>query len=265
MRPNSLQLPPHAFIFNAVADADRSGRALERASAIAANSSSRIINDPQAVARTGRAANAKQLTAIENVRAAAAIAIDRRAAPPFDFPFLLRVPGHHTGRYFLRVDDAAGFQAALRDLPGDDLLAMEFIDTRSSDGYIRKYRMMIVDGQLYPAHLAVSREWKVHYMHSETVGNEAFEREERRFLDAPESAIGAAAIASLQRVAATLALDYAGIDFGMTPAGIVAVFEANAQMILLPPEADAHGRLHRQSAARIFAAARAMLLAAADA
>lgn len=261
--PPHLQFPEHAFVFNAIADADRCMDALHRASEIVRGLKTRIVNDPDAVMRTSRVGNAARLAIIEGVRTAKIVTIDRNAAAPFGFPFLLRVPGHHTGRYFVRVDGAAELDAALRDLPGKDLLAIEYVETRSNDGLLRKYRMMIARGNLLPVHMAISRDWNVHYMHSLTPGNDRFEEKERRFLEDPETAIGSRAMDSLRRVAATLQLDYGGIDFGIMPDGRVAVFEANASMILLPAEADPYAGAHRHAAARVFAALRDGLLEAA--
>ena len=41
------------------------------------------------------------------------------AAHGFAFPFLLRVPGFHTGRYFVRVENPDNLAAAANALPGD--------------------------------------------------------------------------------------------------------------------------------------------------
>ena len=72
----------------------------------------------------------------------------------------MRAPGFHTGLNFLRVESPDTLPAALAELPGEELTVMQYLDARSADGKFRKYRVMIVDGKLYPLHLAVSRQWK---------------------------------------------------------------------------------------------------------
>ena len=67
---------------------------------------------------------------------------------------LVRAPGYHTGEHFTRVDEPALLREAVAALPGRDVLAIEFADTRRPDGAWTKYRVMVVDGTPYPLHLA---------------------------------------------------------------------------------------------------------------
>ena len=108
----------------------------------------------------------------------------------FGFPLLLRSPGFHTGRNFVLVYNADELPAAAGSLPGDELLAIEYLDARSEDGNARKYRAMIVDGQIYPLHAAVSRQWKVHYFTADMADNPAHQSEDAAFLDDMQSVIG---------------------------------------------------------------------------
>ena len=79
----------------------------------------------------------------------------------------MRVPGYQAGRYFELVKEPDALADALTRLPGNKLLLIAFVDARSGDGYARKYRVLFIDGRLYPVHLAISAEWKVHYFSSD--------------------------------------------------------------------------------------------------
>ncbi|HWW81768.1 MAG TPA: hypothetical protein VNY82_19360 [Steroidobacteraceae bacterium] len=57
-----------------------------------------------------------------------------------------------------------------------------------------------------------------------------------------------------------LALDYAGIDFGLDDQGNVLFFEANASMTIHPPAPDERWTFRRAPVARILDAARRMLV-----
>ena len=138
---------------------------------------------------------------------------------------------------------------------------IEYVDLRGADGRVRKYRVMAIGGALYPLHLAVSREWKVHYFSADMVSDAGHRAEDERFLAGPVEAIGAAAWAALERVRDALGLEYAGIDFGIDAAGRIVVFEANATMIVLPPGPDSMWNYRRAPVARVIEAVRAMLLA----
>jgi hypothetical protein len=94
---------------------------------------------------------------------------------------------------------------------------------------------MFIDGRLYPLHLAVSADWKVHYFSADMARNERFRDEERRFLQDMPGVLGARALQALTAVAAVLDLDYAGVDFALSADGSVLLFEANATMVVFPP------------------------------
>jgi hypothetical protein len=151
------------------------------------------------------------------------------------FPLLLRASGFHTGRHFHYVEHRAALGDALTDLPGDNLLAIQYLDARRPDGMARKYRVMFIDGVLYPLHLAISADWKVHYFTAAMAANAAFREEERRFLDDMPSVLGPHAMAALTGICATLGLDFAGVDFALAEDGSVLLFEANATMAIIPP------------------------------
>jgi hypothetical protein len=253
-----MTLPPHRIVFNAIADADRNQATLARAGSILQQTNARVLNDPSRVAATGRAEVARRLAHVEGVRTPRIAAFDPHRPPAF--PFLLRVSGFHMGRHFVRVDDVASLAQARAALPAKRLDCIEYLDTRSSDGWFRKYRVIMVSGGIYPLHLAVAREWKVHYFSSAMFDVEAFRHEERAFLEDMVAAIGNPAARALQAIADELGLDYGGIDFGIDGAGKLVVFEANAAMTVIPPDDDERFVYRRGPTERVLEAMRRLTM-----
>jgi len=173
----------------------------------------------------------------------------------------LRTPGFHNGEHFVRVENAQQLTGALTSLPGNELTAIEFLDARGTDGKFRKYRVMLVDGRLYPLHLAISSNWKIHYVTADMADNAEHRAEEARFLENMPAVLGSRAMAALQLIQETLALDYAGIDFGLSREGDVLLFEANATMVVPEPAADERWAYRRDPVQRIHDTVRKMLLA----
>jgi tetratricopeptide (TPR) repeat protein len=232
-------LPPHALVVNAIADADRAPHALERAAEIARRSPRPLVNAPERIAATGRVANAARLAGLAGVVAPAARLVRRDAPQAPAFPAIVRAPGRHMGRGAALVRDAGEFAAALAALPGrQDAIAIDYVETRSPDGAWRKYRVMTIDGTLYPLHVAIAHRWDVHYFSSAMSENAGYLAEEGRFLADPRATIGAAAWAALEGVRDVLGLEYAGIDFALDADGRIVVFEANAAMTVLPPDKE---------------------------
>lgn len=260
-------LPPHHVLFNAIGDADRSGDALALAEGIAARSAGTIVNAPAAIRATGRSEVADRLGGIAGaiapqtaLLARADVTVSGLAARGFGFPLLLRSPGHHMGHHFERVAAAADLAATVARLPGDELFAIAYLDARAADGQFRKYRTLFIDGQLYPLHLAIAPQWKIHYFSADMRDRPENRAEEAAFLADPARALPAPALAALERINAALALDYCGIDFGLDAAGNVLVFEANATMAIYFPDEDERFAYRRAAVERALAAVRAMFL-----
>jgi hypothetical protein len=269
--PPDLALPPHDVVFNSIGDADLCGEGLDAARAIVARTDRPVINHPSAVARTGRIANGERLHGIAGLVTPHMASVARDllagaggpaalAAKGFDFPLLLRAPGFHTGRHFVHVARPDDLADAARDLPAAALSVIAHLDARGADGRFRKYRVMIVDRRLYPLHLAVSSDWKVHYFTADMASSAAHRAEDAAFLAEMPAAIGARGLAALQATAEALALDFGGIDFGLSPAGDILFFEANATMAVYPPTIDPKWAYRRSAVERILAAVPTMLI-----
>lgn len=266
----STVLPEHHILVNSIGDADVADEGLALAEAVLERSGAPYINHPTAVRATRRCAIPQRLAGVENVITAKTVLVPRAsledsvvektlAEQGFAFPILLRSPGFHGGDYFEKVDDVAGLAEALKNLPGEELLLMEYLDARGRDGKSRKYRVMMVDGKLYPLHVAISQDWKIHYFSAEMAENANHRAEDGAFLNDMHGVLGERVIAALQNVQRILGLDYAGIDFGLNEKGEVLLFEANATMAVLVPDKGEKWDYRRQPVEIIYKAVWTML------
>jgi hypothetical protein len=269
-------IPPHRLIFNAIGDADLCDAALNAAIRLTAQSRAPLINDPRAVMKTGRIENAARLATLPGVVTPKTLAVARAdlssgpqneaflADHGFTFPLLLRSPGYHTGRNFVLVESAAELEQAAKSLPGEDLLVIEYLDARGKDGKARKYRVMMIDGEIFPLHLAISQNWKVHYFTSDMADQPDHRAEEMAFLQDMPGVLGRKAVAELVAIRDTLGLDYAGVDFGLSRSGDLLLFEANATMVIASPDSDARWAYRRGAIAAVTDAVVAMIRAKAN-
>lgn len=241
-------LPAHSLVINSIGDTEVSARALVAAQSVLALTTAPIINHPAAVLSTSRSDIARRLASIPGVVTPLTATVNRNelsadpentlAAHGFAFPILLRAPGFHTGQHFVKVETSEALPPALAEIPTDNVIVIQYLDARGRDGKTRKYRTMMIDGQLYPLHCAISNHWKIHYFTAEMAENPSHRAEDAAFLENMPAVIGSKAMNALKEIQRTLALDYAGIDFGLNANGDVLVFEANATMVVNPPEPD---------------------------
>jgi glutathione synthase/RimK-type ligase-like ATP-grasp enzyme len=136
------------------------------------------------------------------------------------------------------------------------VLVIQYLDSASADGMIRKYRVMMIGGVIYPLHMAASHDWNIHYFSSQMEAREDLRREEAAFLNDMPTELGQTAMVALQAITDELALDYAGIDFGLAPDGRLIFFEANATMVMFPPPDDPIWDYRRGALARSIDAAK---------
>jgi hypothetical protein len=126
-------------------------------------------------------------------------------------------------------------------------------------------RRMILSVTCNPLHLAISKQWKIHYFSVDMRERAEHRAEEAKFLaDMPE-VLGGNAMAALERLSAALGLDYGGIDFALNQGGEILLFEANATMVVEQPDAHPRWDYRRAAVERIHAAVRDLLLLGAGA
>jgi hypothetical protein len=266
-----VPLPPHDVVFNCVGDADICRDGLEAACMVVRRTHRPVINHPLAVLNTGRLSNVMRLCSVPNVIVPHMAAFKRRmlmgaeasafvAGGGFTFPLLVRAPGFHTGQHFFRVEDLRELISTVAKIPSDDVWLIEQLNACDAHGMYRKIRVMMIDGKLYPLHLAISKDWKVHYFRADMATSPENRLVDGEFLDDMERAIGAPAVAALERIRATLDLDYAGIDFAVNAEGKVLFFEANATMVMAPLSADPKWDYRRAAFDSVFAAVRRMIV-----
>ncbi len=266
----SMPLPAHRVVVNGIGDADVRAPALAAAQSVLARTAAPVLNPPAAVLATGRSHNAERLAAIPGVIAPKTVAFSRQqlqsagaadslARSGFSFPLLVRAPGYHMGKHFVRIDAAGELAGALSTLPGDEFIVIQYLDSLAADGKMRKYRVLAIDGRFYPVHLAVSSQWKIHYFSAEMADCPEHRAEEAEFLGNMAVVLGPRTMAALERIQSTLGLDYAGIDFGLNRRGEVLLFEANATMAVYRPDADPKWDYRRAAVERVYEAVHRML------
>ncbi|HEY1976710.1 MAG TPA: tetratricopeptide repeat protein [Candidatus Baltobacteraceae bacterium] len=258
----------HDVVFNAISEPERAGDALDRAQSLIASLGIPAVNAPAAVRASTRENNALRLAGIDGAVVPRVRRIPKSALVAGDvpsgtaYPAIVRAIGHHDGRHMERVDTAEELLARVAQLPGEEVHLIGYVDVRSEDGNVRKYRMTIAGSELYPLHLAVSRRWKVHYVTSDMEDSPENRAEDERFLRDPAAVVGGRAMSALHAVRERLKLDYGGIDFGLDRDGNAVIFEANASMFVPPAGNDAKWSYRREPTARIVDAVTRFMVSA---
>lgn len=247
-KPEQIRnLPQGGVVLNAIGEPDTAECALRRVAEMSGSLSGKLLNPPEKVLATRRDRLADTLQGIDHLWTPRTIRCpSSKLTPDFlrtQFPgeepaeFLVRPIGSHVGVGLRRVRKAEDILG--QDFNGaDTVYVSRFWDGRDRDGLCRSYRVICVDRQVFPYHLAIGSDWMVHRHRTEMDVQPDLVMEELAFLDDPVRAIGPRAHGALCKAAQRLDLDFVGIDFGVSPSGEVVVFEANATMLVRPETED---------------------------
>jgi len=150
-----------------------------------------------------------------------------------DFPLIARPIGSHAGLGLVKLEDRAAIAGYLAGQPDAAAFFLSpYIDYRSADGQFRKYRLVWVDGQPYPHHMAIADQWKVWYYNVDMAGSPAKRAEEAQFMSCSDGSLLRRHEAALTETAKRLGLEYVGIDCAETPDGRLLVFEADISLVV---------------------------------
>ncbi len=154
-----------------------------------------------------------------------------------NFLFCCAPPDFTPALHFLRVENSEELPAALGRFRARKSSSCNIWTRAERTENRANIASMTIDGELYPLHCAISSNWKIHYFTAEMADSAEHRAEDAAFLENMPQALGPLAITALQHIQKLLGLDYGGIDFGLNAKGELLVFEANATMVVNPPDA----------------------------
>jgi len=228
-------------VVNIIADADYHKELLPFAENLVEQLDRPTLNRPSLVMSTDRETVARRLAGIPLCRipktmrldgSVLAEAAENKVLDGFTMPLLVRIAGNHGGDDFEKFVDLDAVSEFVSKRPEVDYYVSEYVDYRSADGFFRKYRLICIDGELLPYHLAIHDDWKVHHFRTDMANQAWMRHEEESFLKDPHLVFDEPHQSALLAVAAAIGLDYSGIDCALDCNGEIVVFETNAAMLV---------------------------------
>lgn len=242
INPKSFHIDPNDFAFNHISDPDLNSKALDEAIEIIEKNNIHCLNHPTLVKNLTRDGFYQQYGDTDGL----VIPKTLRVKPGYcrdiqtiiekgeiQLPAIFRPAGGQDGQnmFLLRsLEDIKELECFAFN--GQEYYLIEFHDYRNSDNFYRKYRLIWIDGKIYPRHLIIDKKWKIHFgsVDNYMLDNEAFHQEQLEFLDNFESIFGETRVKTLDNIFADTGLDYCGIDMSLLPNGEILIFEMNPAM-----------------------------------
>ena len=230
--PDAASLPElrdYDVVFSAIGETERHAASIARAIELLGSAGVDVINHPSLLPRVRR----PELAAVLKGAPDCVIPASHRFArddPPdaAGFPVLIRPVDTHRGDGLELLRTPDDLAAYLQHYPDQILNVTSFVDYRDPDGYYRKYRVVLVDGEAFPYHLAISNTWLVHYWRAVELmcQNPWMLAEEERFLRDPR-AVFPSWDASFRAVAEAIGFELFAVDCARLPDGRILVFECD--------------------------------------
>lgn len=245
-RPFPSQVPEHDVLFVATGESDANRPLLEMIEKHLQGWPRPVLNRPERIARLSRDGACELLRSAPGVAMPPSRRVSRQmleevgrgAANPAellgegDFPVIVRPTGSHAGKGLLRLDAPQAVSDYLEKVPGQSFYLSPFVDYRGSDGQYRKYRVALIEGRPFAAHLAISENWMIHYLNAGMADSAEKRAEEARFMAGFEEGFARRHAAALKAVTDRVGLDYLAIDCAETRGGDLLIFEADSAMVV---------------------------------
>jgi glutathione synthase/RimK-type ligase-like ATP-grasp enzyme len=237
-------IPTHDVAIIAVGYSDTTHRLLEELDRRFAAWPRPVVNKASGIILTGRDTMAPVFANLPGVLVPPTVKLTREQAlglaaelrrheagkPPF--PLLIRPLDSHAGIDLELVLGPEPLDRYLKFHIRSGYFISNFVDYRSPDGQFRKSRIAVIDGVPYPAHMAISDHWMIHYLNAGMTRSAEKRAEEARFMDDFETGFRRRHEPTLREIWQRLGLDYFALDCAETRDGRLLVFEIDVAMIV---------------------------------
>ena len=202
------------------------------------------INHPKYILKTTRELISQNLQGIPNLIVPLTIRIaplspdqiiESIEASGLEFPVIIRECGTHHGvsvNLLKNADHVRQLYALALD--GRDYYLIQLYEYKE-DGVYKKYRIVVVDGELFIRSLIIGNHWLVHRSKAQYFmeNHPQFNQEEVNTLKNFEFSLKERIEPIIREIHQRIQLDYFGIDCSIDKQGQICLFEANASMNVL--------------------------------
>jgi hypothetical protein len=239
--PVPTEIPEHDVAFVAVCESHQNQNLLQDLSEVMRFWPKPFVNEPSRIAQLSRNRVSQCLASAAGVAVSDATRITRSqlhllGTPSdsfsFSFPFIARPLDSHAGHGLAKIDDCNQLDRYLSEENSPEFFVAPFIDYRSEDGMYRKYRIAIIDGKPFAAHMAISRHWMVHYLNADMLSSESNRQTEAEFMRSFDREFGLKHKKALALIDQKIGLNYYSIDCAETQDGRLLVFELDSGAVV---------------------------------
>lgn len=243
--PFPENIPDHDVLFVAIGEADATRPLLERLASALTSWPRPVLNPAELIPYLSRDQAFTKVNTLPGVVMPATARLSRVQLEAIangesnlasylstDFPIIVRPVGSHAGHGLEKLDTAIELLDYLHQESSELFYLSRFIDYSNTDGLFRKYRVVLIDGKPYAAHMGISAHWMIHYMNAGM--SESLEKriEEARFMAEFDSVFATKHAIAMHAIYETMKLDYLVLDCAETREGELLIFELDNSAVV---------------------------------
>ena len=267
-------LPAHDVLFVAIAESKRNIPLLAKVEQEIAGWPHSVLNRPELIARLSRDSNGERLRSATGIdmpatekiakadlaRIACGELLMNQVLDDGDFPVIVRPVDSHAGQGLEKLAVPEEVADYLSRMSCSEFYVSRFVDYRNADGQFRKYRIVLIEGRPFVAHMAISQNWMIHYLNAGMADSVEKRAEEAQFMADFDSDFALRHAAAFAQINARMGLDYVGIDCAESADGRLLIFEVDSCMIVHAVDSIELYPYKQPQMQKIFSAFRQMLL-----
>jgi len=204
-----------------------------------------VLNQPQFIVNTERSHASQILQAIPNLLMPPTASIHRDDLMDIatlkrtlqahfnwaKFPLILRPIDSDAGKNLEKINNPEAIIDYLNHVKDTSFYLSNFIDYADKQGLYTKIRIVLIAGKAFICHLAITTDWKIHYLNAQMDQSHEKRDIEQKFMENFDQFIQKHKVA-LAGIYQQSGLDYVGIDCAEMPSGELLIFEIDHDMIV---------------------------------
>ncbi len=227
-------LPEHDVLFVAIAESEENLSLLKQLEPLLIKWNKPVLNKPERITKMSRDAACQLLANVAGILMPETVRYLAENIQPenFDYPLIIRPVDSHAGHDLEKIESQPALNDYVERQCYNEFFVAKFVDYRNADGLFRKYRVVLISGQPFLAHLAISEHWMIHYLNAGMAEDAAKRAEEAQAMLDFDDTFAKKHAAAFKIIYERTGLDYLGIDCSETPDGELLIFEIDSCMIV---------------------------------
>ncbi len=229
-----IPLPEHDVLFVAIAYSEENTVLLKNIAPTLANWHRPVLNRPEQIAQLSRDLTCRCMENAEGILMPKTerFHLNELQNQLLAFPIIIRPVDSHAGHDLAKIESAKTLEIYLNKQTSHYFYITPFIDYKNEDGLFRKYRVVLIAGQPFLCHLAISEQWMIHYLNAGMAENAEKRFEEAKAMTTFNTIFAKKHAVAFQTIYERTELDYVGFDCAEMADGRLLIFEIDSCMIV---------------------------------